>query len=219
MPVGYLRALALLHRTFRDHPPSQRAHVLGRFLSAPILRTLDAIPQGSRVLDIGGGHGLLARLAVEERAREVVVVDPDLRKVMTAYDDPRVRFIAGFDECIRGIFDAVTIYDVVYRLPPAERDALFARVYARLRAGGVFILKEIDPSAPLKRRWNRMQERIVDILGLTVGENSESDTIEVTEERMRRAGFTGFERRRVDTGYPHAHILYIARKAASTPLV
>ncbi|HEX9162980.1 MAG TPA: hypothetical protein VF980_14840, partial [Thermoanaerobaculia bacterium] len=104
MPLGYLRALRLLHQTFRQHPAGQRLHILGRFLTAPFMRTLDVIPPGSRVLDLGAGHGTYPRLVVEERAREVIAVEPDLRKTLIAFKHPKVKFVAGYDDCIRGTF-------------------------------------------------------------------------------------------------------------------
>ncbi|HEY3055156.1 MAG TPA: class I SAM-dependent methyltransferase [Thermoanaerobaculia bacterium] len=213
MPLGYIRALTLLHRTFRAHPAAHRIHILGRFLSTPFLRTLDLIPAGSGVLDIGAGHGLLARLIAEECAADVVAVDPDLRKVLIAYEHPRIRFVAGYDDCIRGEFDVVTMYDVIYRLAPEQRDALFARVYERLKPGGIFLLKDIDPAHRLKWRWNQIQEWISDrAFGLTIGEGLHPESREQISERMARAGFVDFEWKRVDSGYPHAHIVYTARK-------
>ena len=213
MSLGYMRALALLHRTFRSHPPGQRIHILGRFLTAPFMRTLDVIPEGARVLDIGSGHGTYPRLIVEGRAREVIAVEPDIRKMLTAFKHPRVRFVCGFDDCIRGQFDVIVIYDVIYRLPPDERDRLFKRVYERVRPGGLFILKDLDPSNRLKWTWNRIQESISDrFFGLTIGEGFYVDTREQIGERMARAGFTDFQWKRVDFGYPHAHIIYTARK-------
>ncbi len=210
--MNFTRALAILHRTFRHHPPSQRAHILGRFLTAPFLRTLDAVTRGSRVLDIGAGHGLLARLLVEERAADVVAVDPDLRKVLTRFRDARVRFVAGFDECIRGTFDAVTIYDVLYRLSPEGRDALLARAYDRLKPGGTLVVKDLDPGAPVKARWNRIQERVADLLHLTRGTFGENDSQSVMRRRLEQAGFIDTNVTRIDRGYVHAHILYVSRR-------
>lgn len=213
MPVGYIRALRLLHETFRRHPPRQRAHILGRFLSAPFLRTLDVIPNGARVLDIGSGHGTYARLIVEERAREVIALEPDLRKVHTAFQHPQVRFVCGFDDCIRGEFDVVAMFDVIYRLPPEERDQLFRRVYERVRPGGLFVIKELDPASPWKRHWSRMQESMMDrFFGLTLGEGFYLETRDEVGHRLASAGFTGFQWKRIDAWYPHAHILYTARK-------
>lgn len=213
MPLGTFEALRLLHKTFQRHPPLQRLHILGRFLTAPFLRTLDAIPTGARVLDIGAGHGTYARLIAGARGAEVVALEPDLRKTLASFRHPNVRFIAGFDDCIRGSFDAVVLYDVLYRIPPAERDALFARVFARVKPGGTFVLKDIDPSRRVRDHWNKLQERIADAFGLSLGSQFDSDSIARVSERMARAGFTGFQWKRVDTGYPHAHILYTARRA------
>ena len=210
--IGFTRALVLLHRTFRRHPLAQRVHILGRFLTAPFLRTLDLVPVGARVLDVGAGHGLLARLLVEERASEVVAVDPDLRKILTAWNDPRVRFVAGFDPCIRGTFDAVTVYDVLYRLSPQDRDALIARMRDRLEPGGILVIKDLDPGARIKARWNRMQERVADFFHLTAGNYGENDSPEAMRGRLERAGFDEIEQRRIDNGYAHAHIVYVARK-------
>lgn len=213
MAVGYLRALKLLHQTFHRHPPGQRIHILGRFLTAPFLRTLDVIPAGARVLDIGSGHGTYPRLIVEDRAREVIAVEPDLRKTLLGFRHPKVRFVCGFDDCIRGEFDVIVIYDVIYRLPPEERDKLFKRVYERVRPGGLFVLKDLDPSNRLKWQWNRFQESMMDrFFGLTIGEGFYIDSPEEIGQRMARAGFSDFRARRVDSWYPHAHIIYTARK-------
>ena len=213
MSVGYFRALHLLHKTFHTYPAGQRFHILGRFLTAPFLRMLDVIPEGARVLDIGAGHGTYARLIAEERAGSVIALDPDLRKTLHTFHHPKVRFVCGFDDCIRGTFDVVVMNDVIYRLPGEERDRLFARVVQRLEPGGVFIIKELDPASGFKRSWSRLQEKIMDrFFGLTIGEGFHLETRERMEARLRAAGFSDFEWKRIDFGYPHPHILYTARK-------
>ena len=213
MPLGYFGALRLLHNTFKHHPAGQRLHILGRFLTAPFMRTLDVIPEGSRVLDIGSGHGTYPRLIAEGRAREVIAVEPDIRKMLTAFKHPKIRFVCGFDDCIRGQFDVIVIYDVIYRLPPVERDRLFKRVYDRVKPGGLFVLKDLDPDKRLKWQWNRLQETIMDkFFGLTIGEGFYIDTRDGIRQRMERVGFTGFTWKHVDFGYPHAHVIYTARK-------
>ena len=213
MAIGHLRALGLLHRTFRNHPVTQRLHILGRFVTAPFLRTLDVIPKGSRVLDIGAGHGTYPRLIAEERASIVYSVEPDLRKTLLGFRHPRVRWIAGFDDAVRGTFDVVVIYDVIYRLDPAQRDALFQRIHERVRPGGLFVLKDLDPSNRLKWLWNRFQETVSDTLfQLTIGEGFYIDTREQIAERMKKAGFVDFTSQHVDFGYPHAHVIYTAKR-------
>ena len=212
MSLGYIRALRVLHQTFHHHPPAQRLHILGRFLSAPFLRSLDAIPRGSRVLDIGAGHGTYARLIAEDRDARVIALEPDVRKTLFAYKHPRVRFVAGFDDCIRGTFDVVVLYDVLYRVPSADRLAFFERIHQRVKPGGFFVLKDIDPSQRLKYHWNKLQETVADKIGLSLGAQFESDSIGEISDRMTKAGFTGLSWKRIGFGYPHAHILYMARR-------
>lgn len=215
MSLGYVNALKLLHRTFGHLPVPARLHILGRFITAPFLRTLDVIPRGSRVLDIGAGHGTYGRLIAEAREATVFCVEPDIRKALLPIRHPAIRFIASFDDAIRGTFDAVVVYDVIYRLPPEARDALFSRIYARVKPGGLFVLKDLDPTNRLKWQWNRFQEWMSDtFFKLTIGEGFYIDTPAEIGERMTRAGFTDFRATKVDTGYLHAHILYTAVKPA-----
>ncbi|HEX6100863.1 MAG TPA: methyltransferase domain-containing protein [Thermoanaerobaculia bacterium] len=213
MSVGYVRALWILHRSFSRYPAAQRLHILIRFLTAPFLRSLDDLPPGGRVLEIGSGHGVFARLAAEERASVVVAVDPDLRKSLLPTPWPTVRKVAGYDDCIRGTFDAVVLYDVAYRLPPEVRRALFERIFQRLRPGGVFLMKEMDSGRRWKMKWTRFQERLSDrFLGITLGEGFVDQPREEVETMLRAIGFTAFRARPVDRGYPHPHILYTAVK-------
>ena len=214
MSFGYLQALALVRRTYGPAPTATRLHALGRFLSCPFLRVLDHLPPGARVLDLGAGHGIFAHLALAWGAREVLAVEPDGRKVFHVGPRPGLRVVNGYHDAVRGCFDAVVIFDVLYRLPTAEWDPLLAWVRERLAPGGVFLLKEIDPGHRLKARWNRLQERLVDLVGLTLGEAFSYETREQIRDRLRRAGFDRSEAIDVGSGYPHAHVLYVARKGS-----
>jgi SAM-dependent methyltransferase len=209
--LGKFQALALVRRTYRAAPVATRAHVLGRVLSCPFPRVLDYLPRGGRLLDLGAGHGIFAHLALARGAREAVAVEPDTRKVFHAGSAPGLRVVNGYHEAVRGHFDAVTVFDVLYRLPAAEWDPLLGWVRERLAPGGVFLLKEIDPEHRLKAFWNRAQERGADLLGLTLGEAFSYETRDQIRDRLRRAGFSGFEAVEIGAGYPHAHILYIGR--------
>lgn len=211
--MNYLHALKLLNRTYRRHPASARLHVLIRFLTCPFLRTLGTVQKGSRILDIGAGHGLFAALAMASGAESVVAVEPDLRKSFLPFSSPGIRFVGGFDESIRGTFDVVVIYDATYRIPVKERQGLFERAFERVRPGGLFVLKDLDPEARLKFGWARIQEFVSDhLLGVSLGEGFVYDTRSEVQARMETAGFVDFRSRRVDRGYPHSHIVYTSRK-------
>ena len=211
--MGTVRALRVLHRAFSRYAPSQRIHILIRFLTCPFLRTLDDVPPGARVLDIGSGHGLYGVLLLDKRAAEVVAVDPDLRKSLLPSPSPKLRKIAGYDHAVRGTFDAVAIFDVAYRMPPDERRALFTRVFARLEPGGTLLFKDMDPRHRLKMKWARFQERISDrLLRLTMGAGFVEQSREEVMAMLEEIGFREVRARAIDGGYLHPHLLYTARR-------
>ena len=209
MATGMVEALRVLHRTFGAFPARERAHVLARFLTCPYLRVLAAMPAGI-TLDIGAGHGILARLAAERPGCRVVAVEPDLRRTLRGYRHPGVRFVAGYDDAVAGAFDAVVMVDVLYKLPCDEWEPLFGRVLARLRPGGSILLKELDPDRRFKAAWNRVQESAANAVSLTLGRTFSYEGREQVRARLERAGFVRFEARDIGRGYPHAHVLYMA---------
>jgi 2-polyprenyl-3-methyl-5-hydroxy-6-metoxy-1,4-benzoquinol methylase len=212
--VGFIRALIVLHRAYGQFPLRMRAHVLLRFLTSPFLRIVSHVPPGTRVLEIGAGHGLFARLAAEQAAW-VVALDPDARKVRRV---DRVSSVIGYDPCVRGSFDVVAIIDVLYKIPIADWDPLLDRIRQRVAPGGLLIIKEHDPTARLKHAWNRLQERLASAMDLTLGESFSYETPDAFRSRMLRHGFERVEILRIDRGYPHPHVLYVARAISSAVL-
>lgn len=206
-------ALALVRRTYAGAPLPVRLHAVGRFLTCPFVRVLEHLPPGGRLLDLGAGHGTFARLAVEWGAGSVVALEPDRRKVVPpVVRHPRIHFVAGYADAIGGKFDAVSIFDVICRVPIPAWDGILQAAFDRLAPGGVLLLKEIDPAHRLKGTWNRIQEHIADLLGMTLGDAFSYETREQIRDRLTALGFTGFEAVELGAGYPHAHILYKARK-------
>lgn len=213
MPLTLSSAFSLVLSRTRALPASERVHILGRLLTCPFHRVLPHMPPGASVLDVGAGHGLFALLALEAGAGSVVALEPDLRKVCPSASVVPARWVAGFDDAIRGTFDVVTMFDVLYRVPLDARDALFARLRNRVRPGGKILVKELDPARPAKFAWNRAQEWISDtFLGLTLGHAFAYEPAEAVGSRLLRAGFEGFEAHPIDAFYPHSHVLFIATR-------
>ena len=204
-------ALILLHRTYRSFRPAARAHILIRFLTCPFLRMLPFIPRDAQsLLEVGAGYGLFSRLAAAHGVPFVAGVEPDLRKIARV---DRVRSVIGFDEAIRGTFDVVALADVLYAIPVAEWDSLLARLFERLAPGGTLLIKEQDPSARLKNGWNRIQERISErFLHITMASAFNYETRAEFSARLARHGFEDVSSHRIDSWFPHPHLLYVARK-------
>jgi hypothetical protein len=206
--VGFIRALIVLHAVYRKRRARDRVHILLRFLTSPMLRVLSVLPSGASLLDIGAGHGLFAALA-HAGARRVVVVEPDVRKVRPIAG---IESVIGFDDVVSGTFEAISIIDVLYKIPIDEWDALLTRCHARLVDGGVLIIKEQDPTARFKNAWNAIQERIATALHLTLGEAFTYEAPALFKARLERLGFVDIRTRRIDFGYPHPHVLCVARR-------
>ena len=121
-----MKTLLLLHRTYRTRPPGTRLHIFIRYLTCPFLRLLRAVPKDARsMLEIGAGHGLFSRL-VASRGVRAVAVEPDVRKIGNVEG---VRYVAAFDQAVRGRFDVVAIVDVLYAIPLAAWDEILTRAY------------------------------------------------------------------------------------------
>lgn len=201
----------VLHRRYRGIGFGARVHLLVRFLTCPFLRVLQFVPDRSRLLEVGGGHGLFATLATSAGAH-AFVVEPDVRKVFAVRDRAGARFVAGFDESIRGTFDVVALLDVLYAIPIAEWDALLARLHERVGPGGVLLVKEMDPRS-WKQRWNRFQEWLsMRFLKITYAVTFNYEASDAFAARLRRHGFDSVTIVPVDAGYPHPHVLFVAKK-------
>jgi 2-polyprenyl-3-methyl-5-hydroxy-6-metoxy-1,4-benzoquinol methylase len=206
--VHFIRSLIVLHRAFGRRDARTRIHALLRFLSCPFQRVLRHLPSGGRLLDIGCGHGVFVVLAAT-RGTRATGVDPDQRKIRRTSG---VQMIAGYDEAVRGTFDAVSIIDVLYKIPIEAWDPLLLRARERLAAGGVLLIKEQDPTARIKNSWNAVQEWIAARLGLTLGKAFSYEAPAVFATRLERLGFRDIRVIPVGSGYPHPHVLYTARR-------
>lgn len=206
--MHFIRSLIVLHRAFRRRDARTRIHALLRFLSCPFRRVLRHLPREGRLLDVGCGHGVFLVLAAM-RGMRATGVDPDTRKIRRTGG---VEMVIGYDPVVRGRFDAVSIIDVLYKIPIEQWDPLLTRARERLVEGGILLVKEQDPTARIKNSWNAAQEWVAAQLRLTLGEAFSYEPPAVFAARLERLGLRDVRVLPVDRGYPHPHILYIARR-------
>jgi 2-polyprenyl-3-methyl-5-hydroxy-6-metoxy-1,4-benzoquinol methylase len=147
-----LGAIAKITRTL---PPIERAYSSIRFsiLRPKLLSVMDLLlPDEGRILDVGCGFGLFAAyFGQTQRARSIVGVDPDARRIKIAehvaseLSLTEHRFIAGDvrDATLQGPFEAAYILDVMHHLPAADQRPVLERLRDLLVPGGVLVLKDI----------------------------------------------------------------------------
>ena len=186
-----------------------------------------ALDPADRVLEVGCGHGLLsAYLALCSPERAVLGVDIDGDKIAIAQraashlgaDLAHLQFreIPDEDAFADGEFDAIVIADVLYLLPADRRLALLDRCVEHLAPGGVLVLKEADRVPRWKGALTVGQELLATkVLRITEGDEVEFAAPSVFVDHLSAAGLE-VDLRRVDRGYPHAHVLLTARRAGAS---
>jgi 2-polyprenyl-3-methyl-5-hydroxy-6-metoxy-1,4-benzoquinol methylase len=203
-------------RLYDDQPLGIRLFVRARHLLAPLERIAAPVPAQGRILDVGCGHGLFGNLlALQSSRRSVEGVDPSAQKILVARQAaralPNVRYWSGSIERVRGRdYQAITILDVLYLLPPAEKLRLLERCRDLLAPDGVLVLKTNDTAPAWKYAVTRAQEAVMTGIGLTMGHGlyffGEAQHLELLD----RVGFS-VSAERLESRLPYPHMLYVCR--------
>lgn len=149
---------------------SMRALTALRPRICPFERLVEAVPERSKVLDIGCGTGLFLYLLLRAgRLEEGHGVDPN-REAVNAGNGALRAF--GFEQISLGKadgpnewpqrrFDVVSMIDVVHHLPRDRQRALLTAACAAVRPGGLLIYKDMG-STPLWAAWaNRLHDLVL----------------------------------------------------------
>jgi len=207
---------------FDGLPLKERLFVRGRLASAP-LPALAARAQGTRLLDVGCGHGVLvALLAVGFPTRRVVGIDPDERKIAWARASvgrlPNVELRACTIEALAaeraGEFDTVLVADVLYLLAAEAWPPFLHAAHTLLRAGGRLVLKEAEDDGSWRVKKALLQEQLmVRLLRRTHSSGAVGFAPRATlEAAVRDAGFAIEETVPLARGYSTPHLLIVAKR-------
>ena len=209
-------------KVFEGLPLKERLFVRGRLATAP-LEVLAARAEGTRLLDVGCGHGVLvALLAVGSPGRQVVGIDPDERKIDWARASvgrlPNVELRACTIETLAAerpsAFDTVIVVDVLYLLAAAAWRPFLAAAHELLRPGGVLVLKEAEDDGSWRVKKALFQEQLmVRMLRRTHSSGAVGFAPRATlEAAVRSAGFTIEDVVPLARGYSTPHLLIVARR-------
>jgi 2-polyprenyl-3-methyl-5-hydroxy-6-metoxy-1,4-benzoquinol methylase len=202
---------------YRSHPLGTRLFVRARQRLFPFAHVLAHVPHGTKLLDVGCGHGLFSLLVAQHRPGTTVLgVDPDPRKIRAleraAAAFPNVSFLCGgLEDVSARDFDCAALLDVLMYVPREKQLAFLDAVRARLVPGGTLLLAMNDKRPRWKYAVTCVQETCMRLTGLT---RAEALHFVAPDEMARRLGQGGFSVTVVDLPvrglYPHR--LLVARK-------
>lgn len=104
-----------------------------------------AVPEGGRVLDVGGGTGALAARIADAIDAKVVVLDPTLEMLRYLPERDDVIGVHGLAEDMPfdgSSFDAVVVSDAFHHF--RDQDAAVAEFVRVVRPGGPVLILELD---------------------------------------------------------------------------
>ena len=184
---------------YRDRPLRDRMRLHQRWYGTPFDAVIARVPPGARVVDAGCGFGLLAA-ALAVAGRQVTGIDLDARKIARGQaifgGIPGLRLMEGdLARAALPACDAVVICDVLHHLRDCLVDRVLAAAAARLRPGGVVVVKENDVGPPPKRALAELVEFVAVGGGITRSDPWRFRSVEEWGAALRAAGFTVREAR------------------------
>ncbi|MEO8359704.1 MAG: class I SAM-dependent methyltransferase [Vicinamibacteria bacterium] len=204
---------------YRKQTLGVRLHTRLRAWSAPLGAVVDALPLSGSLLDIGCGHGLVSNEAwLRGDHLRVLGVDLSETKIASARasvgDRADIEFRhARLEEVPETGFDAVALIDVLYLVPESQWDGFLRICLQKLRAGGLFVLKEITTEPRWKFERLKLQEFMsTRVLRITTGDKMYFESSAALASRLERIGFESVAVRHLDAGYTSPHVLFTGRR-------
>lgn len=161
--------VALAHKLYDGHRGGIKRKQLLRPYICPFHVLVGYIPPGARLLDVGCGAGLFVSLLAElDFVQSAVGFDANKTAIefgqgVVAEQDKgdRIQFECRDvykDEWPAGLFDVVSLIDVMHHVQPEEQEALLKTAARHVAPGGILLYKDMA-RRPLWRAWaNRLHD-------------------------------------------------------------
>lgn len=211
--VNFTAARAL----YRGEPLGTRLFVRARRLLAPMPAIAARVPKAGPLLDVGCGHGLFSlAMAAADPMRRIVGIDPSPAKIDVARrvgaSFGNVQFREGIVESIEGdTFTAITVLDVLYLLPDAQKKSLLAACRRLLAPHGTLVVKTNDTHPAWRFQVARLQEKLMTGAGLTLGTGELHFRSCAENAALLRAVGFAVEIHHLKHWTPYPHTLFVAR--------
>ncbi len=173
VPAG-LGDAELARRLYPDGPMLTRFIQRHRHRICPLGLLARQVPEGSRVLDVGCGGGLLAaHLVASGRAVEVHGIDASRPAIEIAQSmSQRLKDVAPGagvqfehrqvqDGLPDALFDVVCLIDVLHHVPVEAQERAFLDAASRVRPGGVFLYKDMADGPVWCSGMNRLHDLVM----------------------------------------------------------
>ena len=207
-------------KVFDTLPAKERWFCRARLELAP-LEQVAAQASGTKLLDVGCGHGVLAALLLDGHPeRRVVGIDPDARKIGWANASVGKNANAEFRACTietlaaerPAAFDCVIVADVLCLIARDTWGSFLAAARQLLPPGGRLVLKDAENDGSWRATKALWQERLmVHVLRRTVSTGGIGfATRAELAGYVTRAGFVVDDITSYARGYTAPHVLLTA---------
>nr|WP_273038959.1 class I SAM-dependent methyltransferase [Iningainema tapete] len=151
------------------------------------------VPQEGTILDLGCGHGLLSNLlAISSQKRQVLGIDIDAKKISAAQrtiaNRSNIKFEIGDAALCCGSYDAITIADMMYLIPPQTQRVILTNIANALKPNGVLVWKTHSHQPRWKYAITYAQEWLMTKFGPTQGSGIFFMDAEESIQAIRTAG-------------------------------
>lgn len=179
---------------------------------------LPYFPSHGSILDVGCGDGLLAVLLSSRGNAELQVVGIDHSdhkiKVANSTELENTEFsVSDLSDLPTGRYDCVSLIDVLYCVPLAHWPSFLEQCTRVLRVGGLLLVKEVVDQPRWKNWFTYLEEFLsIKVFRMTKGSNPHFEPLETYKRQIEMSGSAVYEVKRLDSGRPYAHCLFLAHK-------